>query len=87
MPVNASPLSLSHKFTGKVDIAPVLEDFLEWLESEKGLTLCEPYKPKYNWYVPVSFNPGVLLSLYLQDRAARVEGRGSEVGKLLEAPK
>ena len=87
MPVTTSSLSLSHKFSGKADIAPVLEDFLEWIESEMGLALCEPYKLKYNWYVPVSSNHGKLLTSYLQNRVARDESGGSKVGKLLQATK
>jgi hypothetical protein len=29
-----------------------IKDFLNWVEQEKGLVLCEPYKPKYGWYSP-----------------------------------
>ncbi|MEO6145986.1 MAG: hypothetical protein ABIT70_02845 [Sulfuriferula sp.] len=44
-------------------------DFLKWAEREKGLTLCEPYKTKYDWYTPIAYHPGTLVVAFLEDKA------------------
>ena len=33
-----------------------INEFFKWLETSKGLRLCEAFKPKYDWYVPVPAN-------------------------------
>lgn len=44
---------LSDKFERVSDLAHAIASFLEWAETQKGLSLCEPYKPQYSWYVPI----------------------------------
>lgn len=34
------------------DLTHAITQFLNWAEKEKGLSLCESYKPQYAWYVP-----------------------------------
>jgi hypothetical protein len=34
------------------DLSHVISEFLEWLEEQKGLAICEPYKPQFAWYIP-----------------------------------
>ena len=35
------------------EASKIITDFLKWVEREKGLVLCEPYKPKYDWFIPI----------------------------------
>lgn len=50
------------------DTLQIITDFLKWVEQEKGLVLCEPYKPKYDWYTPVLFQPKHLAAAFLAAR-------------------
>lgn len=38
------------------DVPHIICDFLKWVEQEKGLALCEPYKPQYDWYIPIAYH-------------------------------
>ncbi len=31
-------------------------EFLQWIEKSKGLTLCQAFKPQYDWFVPAFAN-------------------------------
>lgn len=44
---------LSNKFEHVADLAQAITLFLEWAEKQKGMSLCEAYKPQYSWYVPM----------------------------------
>ena len=61
--------SLHMKRVGNGNVAPVIEDFLKWLDCEKKLTLCEPYKLQYQWYVPIDRSRELLLAEYLEARS------------------
>lgn len=39
------------KYAGEA--SRIITDFLKWVEQEKGLVLCEPYKPQYDWFIPI----------------------------------
>lgn len=43
---------LNQKFDRVYDLTHAIASFLEWAEKEKDLSLCEPYKPQYAWFVP-----------------------------------
>ncbi|MES2407304.1 MAG: hypothetical protein V4528_08280 [Pseudomonadota bacterium] len=47
----------------------IICDFLKWAEREKGLALCEPYKAKYDWYIPIAYHSGTLVVEFLKDKA------------------
>ncbi len=34
----------------------VMLEFLAWLEKSKDLTLCQAFKPQFDWYMPSSAN-------------------------------
>lgn len=44
-----------------------IHEFLVWLERSKGLRLCEPFKPQYDWYTPVPTNPERLAREFFGD--------------------
>ena len=44
---------LNHEFERVSDLTHAIANFLEWAEEQKGLRLCEPYKPQYSWFVPI----------------------------------
>lgn len=35
------------------EASKIITDFLKWVEREKGFVLCEPYKPQYDWFIPI----------------------------------
>ena len=43
----------------------VILDFLKWTESQHRLALCEPYKPQYGWYTPVTYQKNALVQAFL----------------------
>ena len=43
---------LNKKLNRVSDLTHTIAQFLDWAEKEKGLHLCESYKPQYAWYVP-----------------------------------
>ncbi len=47
----------------------VIGEFLAWLELNKGLRLCEAYKPQYDWYVPIPTKAGPLALEFLEGSA------------------
>ena len=50
-------------------LARLIGEFLAWLELNKGLRLCEAYKPQYDWYVPIPTNAGTLALEFLEGSA------------------
>lgn len=46
-------------------LAQTLHDFLVWLEQSKALTLCHPFKPQYDWYMPAFSNKEKLVREFL----------------------
>jgi hypothetical protein len=42
-----------------------LFEFLEWIEQTKGLTLCQAFKPQYDWYMPAFANKEKLAHEFL----------------------
>ena len=47
------------------DPAKIITDFLKWAEREKGLFLCEPYKPQYDWFIPTLYQTKDLAAEFL----------------------
>ena len=62
-PINASPHMEVH------DVPRIICDFLKWVEHEKGLVLCEPYKPKYDWYTPITYHLKGFVMEFLSEKA------------------
>jgi hypothetical protein len=50
MPNDEYPLN--DKFNRVHELTHAIASFLDWTEKQKGMRLCEPYKPQYAWYVP-----------------------------------
>lgn len=48
-------------------VAQTISAFLAWLETDKGLRLCEVFKPQYDWYSPVAVNHTRLVRQFLGD--------------------
>ena len=62
---------LNNKFEHVSDLTHAIASFLEWAEKQKGLRLCEPYKPQYSWYIPVyTSKEQLLLEFFGIDLAA-----------------
>ena len=53
------------------EASKIITDFLKWVEKEKGLVLCEPYKPQYDWFIPILYRSKDLTADFL--RAASPE--------------
>lgn len=51
------------------DVPHIICDFLKWVEHEKGLALCEPYKPQYEWYIPIAYHLKGLVMEFLSEKA------------------
>lgn len=41
---------------GREELAKAMHEFLVWIEYAKGLTLCQAFKPQYDWYMPAFAN-------------------------------
>jgi hypothetical protein len=56
--------------------AAMLARFLNWLEMTQGMTLCQPFKPQFDWYMPALANKDVLAREFLggQLQARREKG-------------
>ncbi len=46
-------------------MAETLHDFLTWLEQNKGLTLCNAFRPQFDWYMPAFANKEKLAHEFL----------------------
>ena len=65
--VNCSPNDLAD--IGDIaDFPSTVSHFLLWLENEKGLRLCNAYKPQYEWYVPANFNTKTLVTEFCKSQ-------------------
>jgi len=60
-------------FTEVSESFQVILDFLKWTESQRGLALCEPYKPQYGWYTPVTYQKNALVQAFLNRDSTPVE--------------
>ena len=47
------------------ETSKIITDFLKWVEKEKGLILCEPYKPQYDWFIPILYRSKDLAAEFL----------------------
>ncbi|HUW27837.1 MAG TPA: hypothetical protein VMV97_04440 [Sulfuriferula sp.] len=54
------------------EASKIITDFLKWVEREKGLILCEPYKPQYDWFIPILYRSKDLAAEFLH--VASLEG-------------
>lgn len=61
-----APINSTHHREAPLDLPQLLRDFLEWAEREKGLVLCEAYKPKYDWYTPIAYHSRSLVEKFLE---------------------
>lgn len=64
---------LTNKFEHVSDLTHAITNFLEWAKEQKGLTLCEPYKPQYSWFVPIHTSQEHLLMEYFGINLAALE--------------
>ncbi|GAO35374.1 hypothetical protein SCT_0760 [Sulfuricella sp. T08] len=55
------------------DLTHAIANFLEWAEKQKGLRLCEAYKPQYSWFVPIHTSKEQLLLEFFDINPAELE--------------
>ena len=60
-----APINSALRPEAPPDLSQLLRDFLEWAQQEKGLVLCEAYKPKYDWYTPIAYHSRILVEKFL----------------------
>lgn len=48
------------------ELEQTLQDFLAWVEQSKGLSLCEAFKPQYDWYMPTIISKQSLVREFLR---------------------
>lgn len=76
---------LTNKFERVSDLTHAITSFLEWAEEQKGLTLCEPYKPQYSWFVPIhSSKEQLLLEFFGIDLAALEREKNQMIGEHMQ---
>jgi len=77
---------LTNEFERVSDLTHAIASFLEWAEEQKGLSLCEPYKPQYSWYVPVhTSKEQLLLEFFGIDLAALEREKRQMIGEHVRA--
>ncbi|HUX65167.1 hypothetical protein [Sulfuricella sp.] len=77
---------LNNKFERVSDLTHTIASFLEWAEQQKGLSLCEPYKPQYPWYMPIhTSKEQLLLEFFGIDLAALEREKRQMVGEYVKA--
>lgn len=54
------------------EAAKIITDFLKWAEREKGLLLCEPYKPQYDWFIPILYRSKDLATEFLRVASPKI---------------
>jgi len=47
------------------ELTQAMLEFLVWVEQNKNLTLCQPFKPQYDWYMPTFANKERLVREFL----------------------
>lgn len=69
MSANLFPVSDTQIPTSRIkhtsEASKIITDFLKWVEREKGLVLCEPYKPQYDWFIPILYRSKDLAAEFL----------------------
>ena len=50
---------------GSEELAAMLTGFLNWLEMSRGMTLCQAFKPEFDWYMPTLINKAKLAHEFL----------------------
>lgn len=58
----------------------IITDFLHWAEREKGLLLCEPYKPQYDWFIPILYRSKDLVAEFLRATGPKSIGADNRGG-------
>ena len=77
---------LNNKFERVSDLTHTIASFLEWAEKQKGLSLCEPYKPQYSWYIPINTSKEqLLLEFFGIDLAAMEREKMQMTGACVKA--
>lgn len=79
-----SEYPLSEKFDRVSDMTHAIASFLDWAENQKGMRLCESYKPQYAWYVPSHSSREKLLLEFFGIDLAKLE---SEKRQMMEERK
>jgi hypothetical protein len=64
---------LNHKLERVSDLTHAIASFLEWAEKQKKLSLCEPYKPQYSWFIPTHASKEQLLLEFFDIDLAALE--------------
>ena len=70
---------LSNKLERVSDLTHAIANFLEWAEKQKGLRLCEPYKPQYSWFVPVHASKEQLLLEFFDINLSALESEKKQM--------
>lgn len=70
---------LNNKFERVSDLTHAIASFLEWAEKQKGLSLCEPYKPQYSWFTPIHTGKEQLLLEFFGIDLAELEKEKREM--------
>lgn len=52
------------------ELERTLRDFLSWMEQSKDLSLCQAFKPQYDWYMPTITSKESLVREYLHKRVS-----------------
>jgi hypothetical protein len=55
---------------GRDKLAETMLEFPLWIESSRGLLLCQAFKPRYDWYIPALANKAELTREFLGTRTA-----------------
>lgn len=77
---------LNNKFERVSDLTHTIASFLEWAEKQKGLSLCEPYKPQYSWYMPIhTSKEQLLLEFFGIDLAALEREKKQMINECVKA--
>lgn len=53
---------------GHDEQAQILVEFLSWIQNTHGLSLCHPFKPQYDWYMPSMANNAKLAAEFVRER-------------------
>jgi hypothetical protein len=68
--VSDTQISTFHSKQGS-EATKIITEFLKWAEREKGLLLCEPYKPQYDWFIPILYRSKDLAAEFCALRAPK----------------
>lgn len=77
---------LTNKLEHVADLRHAIASFLAWAKEQKGLTLCEPYKPQYSWFTPIhASNEQLLMEYFGINLAALDRERRQMIGEHMRA--